>query len=250
MRRLRTGLNSSLVALCTTGFALAVAQDAWERPASGPASGCRSTRRPGRSAPPAGRTRRGQKLNDLLVQWEQQAQSSRRSRSMFTASTRIRQWWDDEEHYIGHAAFKNPQLAYLDFRKVKLQTQARPERQDQEKIGAGHRRRTTARSIRPLSDDCLHRCGGLALSLRRQADFRLPARQGSAATSDRGRAVAVPVQHESGRSETAIQDGLVERKGQGVPGEGLTQVPRRSKDRYSSAWIYLDRDSFCRRGSF
>ncbi len=34
--------------------------------------------------------------------------------------------WDDEEHYTGSAAFEAPQLAYLNFRKVKLQTQADP----------------------------------------------------------------------------------------------------------------------------
>ncbi|HEX3451474.1 MAG TPA: hypothetical protein VHS97_24690, partial [Isosphaeraceae bacterium] len=34
--------------------------------------------------------------------------------------------WGDVEHYLGHAAFKAPQLAFLDFRKVKMQEKADP----------------------------------------------------------------------------------------------------------------------------
>jgi TIGR03009 family protein len=34
--------------------------------------------------------------------------------------------WDDEEHYLGHAAFQAPQLAFLDFRKVKMETKPDP----------------------------------------------------------------------------------------------------------------------------
>ena len=34
--------------------------------------------------------------------------------------------WGDEEQYWGRAAFKSPQLAYLDFRKIKMQEQPDP----------------------------------------------------------------------------------------------------------------------------
>jgi TIGR03009 family protein len=34
--------------------------------------------------------------------------------------------WNDVEHFVGQAAFKTPQLAFLDFRKVKMQKQADP----------------------------------------------------------------------------------------------------------------------------
>jgi TIGR03009 family protein len=34
--------------------------------------------------------------------------------------------WEDEEHYAGHAAFETPQLAHLDFRKVKMQVEPDP----------------------------------------------------------------------------------------------------------------------------
>ena len=39
--------------------------------------------------------------------------------------------WDEEEHYLGHAAFKSPQSAFLDFRKVNLQM--RPDPKDKTK---------------------------------------------------------------------------------------------------------------------
>jgi TIGR03009 family protein len=42
--------------------------------------------------------------------------------------------WGDEEHYWGHAAFKSPQLAYLDFRKIKMQEQADPKDKKKKKL--------------------------------------------------------------------------------------------------------------------
>ena len=35
--------------------------------------------------------------------------------------------WDEEVHYEGRAVFKNPQLAYLDFKKIKTVTQRQGE---------------------------------------------------------------------------------------------------------------------------
>src|SRR5262249_7794248 len=34
--------------------------------------------------------------------------------------------WGDEEHYLGQAKFKTPALAYVDYRKIKMQAQADP----------------------------------------------------------------------------------------------------------------------------
>jgi TIGR03009 family protein len=65
-------------------------------------------------------------MDDLLRLWEGQ---SAKLRSLEVEIYRIDKnpaWWDEEEHYLGHAAFQSPQLAYLDFRKVKLQAQADP----------------------------------------------------------------------------------------------------------------------------
>ena len=65
-------------------------------------------------------------MNDLLIQWEGQ---SAKLTSLEVDVYRVDSnpaWWDDVEHYVGHAAFKSPQLAYLDFRKVKLQAAVDP----------------------------------------------------------------------------------------------------------------------------
>jgi len=73
-------------------------------------------------------------MNELLTQWEGQ---SAKLTSLEVDVYRIDKnsaWWDEEEHYLGHAAFKNPQLAYLDFRKVKLQVQVDPEDKNKKKM--------------------------------------------------------------------------------------------------------------------
>jgi TIGR03009 family protein len=63
-------------------------------------------------------------MDELLRLWEGQ---SAKLRSLEVEIYRIDKnpaWWDEEEHYLGHAAFQAPQLAYLDFRKVRLKAQA------------------------------------------------------------------------------------------------------------------------------
>ena len=113
--------------------------------------------------------------------------------------------WADVEHYLGRAAFKTPQLAFLDFRKVKLQAQADPK--DKKKKVLVPVKKEQQDRLNALRDHRLHRPGSLALSLRRQADLHLSARQESAKTSARGRAAAVSVQHEGRRSHAALPDG-------------------------------------------
>ena len=64
-------------------------------------------------------------MQTLLRLWEAQ---SAKLKTLQLAMYRIDKdpKWGDEEHYFGRAAFKSPQLAYLDFRKVKLHEQADP----------------------------------------------------------------------------------------------------------------------------
>jgi TIGR03009 family protein len=64
-------------------------------------------------------------MQQLLGLWEGQ---SAKLQTLELAMYRIDKdpKWGDEEHYLGRAAFKNPQLAYLDFRKVKMREQADP----------------------------------------------------------------------------------------------------------------------------
>jgi TIGR03009 family protein len=69
-------------------------------------------------------------MQQLLTDWERQ---SEKLKTLELAIYRIDKdpQWGDEEHYLGRAAFKNPQLAFLDFRKVKMQE--KPDAKDKNK---------------------------------------------------------------------------------------------------------------------
>ena len=129
MPRVRTSLISSLVALCTTGFALAVAQDVGNGQA--PARRPGSDRAAARAAAPPAVGLGAEKMNDLLVQWEQQCAKLTSLEVDVYRIDKDPQWWNDEEHYLGHAAFKKPQQAYLNFQKVTLK--AVPDPKDKNK---------------------------------------------------------------------------------------------------------------------
>ena len=114
MSRRRTKWISAFVVLLSMGFALAAAQDA--RNAAQPAQ----RQQPAAKAQPPLMT-----MPQLLADWEGQ---SEKLKTLELAIYRIDKdpQWGDEEHYLGRAAFKNPQLAFLDFRKVKMQEQPDP----------------------------------------------------------------------------------------------------------------------------
>jgi TIGR03009 family protein len=110
MPRLRTILVCPFVAVLATGFALAVAQD------------------DGNNRPPAAKARvqapppippNPRRMEELLKLWEKQ---SEKLKTLEVSIYRIdlSPAWGDEDHYEGHAAFEKPQLAYLDFKQVKL----------------------------------------------------------------------------------------------------------------------------------
>jgi TIGR03009 family protein len=102
-----------LVALFSAGFTLAVAQDRGN--AQKPAQGRRQ------AAAPQPAINMGQ----LLELW---AGQSAKLKTLELNIYRIdeQKAWEEVEHYQGHAAFQAPQLAFLDFRKVKMQDQADP----------------------------------------------------------------------------------------------------------------------------
>ena len=110
MPRLRTFLIPPLVALAATGFAMAVAQDGGGA-RTGPAKNKVSAPAPIRPNPA--------RLAKLLNDWEGQ---SAKLKTLDVSIYRIdlAPAWGDEDHYEGRAVFSRPQLAYLDFRKVKL----------------------------------------------------------------------------------------------------------------------------------
>jgi len=110
MPRLKSIVICPFVALLATGFALAVAQDGGNnRPAA--------ARAKVQAPPPIPPDPR--RMEELLRLWEKK---SKTLSSLEVSIYRIdlSPAWGDEDHYEGHAAFMNPQLAFLDFKKVKL----------------------------------------------------------------------------------------------------------------------------------
>jgi TIGR03009 family protein len=108
-------LISVLTAAFATGFALAVTQDRGDDGAP-------------RVQPPAARAQPRPdpaRMQALLKLWEGQ---SAKLKSLDVSLYRVDRdlAWGDEEHYLGHAAFQNPSLAYIDYRKVKMQAQPDP----------------------------------------------------------------------------------------------------------------------------
>jgi TIGR03009 family protein len=114
MSRPRTIWISPLIALFSAVWPLAAAQEVGNerQPAQ--------RRQPAPDPQPPVMT-----MPQLLADWEGQ---SKKLETLELAIYRIDKdpQWGDEEHYLGRAAFKNPQLAFLDFRKVKMQEQADP----------------------------------------------------------------------------------------------------------------------------
>jgi TIGR03009 family protein len=126
MPRPQTIIVTFLVALAATGIALAVAQDA-------PAKQGVTRKQP------AARTAQAQQqfppgaMDELLSQWEAQ------SAKLVTLEVDIYrtdkdQAWGDESQFSGHAAFKSPDLAYVDYKKVKLLSQPDPKNKNQTKF--------------------------------------------------------------------------------------------------------------------
>ncbi len=111
----------SLLALVAVGPASIMAQEA------APGRVARPAPRAGQAAQPA--ARQGQpndpaKMKWLLKAWEKQ------SEKLKTLDVRIYRIdkdvkWKDEVHFEGRAVFKNPNLAYLDFKKIKLAPDAK-----------------------------------------------------------------------------------------------------------------------------
>ncbi len=120
MPRPTTILGFTISATFATGLALAVPQDQDNLRPAQPA-------RPPAAAPAATAPSRPDpaEMQTLLGLWEGQ---SAKLKSLEVSIYRIDKdaAWGDEEHYQGHAAFRTPSLAYVDYRKVNLQTQPDP----------------------------------------------------------------------------------------------------------------------------
>jgi TIGR03009 family protein len=124
MARARKIWISPMVAVVSLGFALAAAQE------RGNARQPVQRQQPAANPQPPLMT-----MPQLLADWEGQ---SKKLETLELAIYRIDKdpQWGDEEHYVGRAAFKSPQLAFLDFRKVKMQEQADPKDKKKKKLVA------------------------------------------------------------------------------------------------------------------
>ena len=122
MSRPRTIWISPLIALFSTVLTLAAAQEA------------RNAGQPAKRQLPAEEPQRPlMTMPQLLADWEGQ---SKKLETLELAIYRIDKdpQWGDEEHYLGRAAFKTPQLAFLDFRKVKMEEQPDPKDKKKKKL--------------------------------------------------------------------------------------------------------------------
>ena len=118
MPRARRTLFSSVIAVFASSFATALPQDG--------ANGRAPAARPGAVA------QRGQpkaaapnpiQIDDLLKLWERQS-SKLKTLDVWLYRIDKNPQWDEEIHYEGRAVFKSPQLAYLDFKKIKTKRDA------------------------------------------------------------------------------------------------------------------------------
>jgi TIGR03009 family protein len=117
MPRSRTLSISLLFALACAGGPCAVAQDRADRNAT--------AERAGTAAPPAVSRPDPARIQQLLQDWERQSAKLKTLEVDIYRIDKVADW-DDEEHYLGQASFKAPQLANLDFRKVKMDLQPDP----------------------------------------------------------------------------------------------------------------------------
>jgi TIGR03009 family protein len=114
MPRCRTILISPLVAVLAMSFALAIAQDR----GPGGAGTSRPQQPAARKAAPE-QVFPPEAMDELLGLWEGQ---SAKLQTLEVDIYRIDKdtAWGDESHFAGHAAFRSPDLAYVDYRRVKM----------------------------------------------------------------------------------------------------------------------------------
>jgi TIGR03009 family protein len=120
MPRARRILFSSLIAGLATSFSTAFPQDGTDRRAP-------VDQRPGAQAErrqPNAAAAKPIQINDLLMLWERQSEKLK-TLDVFLYRIDKNLKWDEELHYEGRAIFKSPQLAYLNFEKVKTARDAK-----------------------------------------------------------------------------------------------------------------------------
>ncbi|MFO0892223.1 MAG: outer membrane lipoprotein-sorting protein [Isosphaeraceae bacterium] len=190
-----------------------------ERPAAGTDAGQAAARQP---VDPA-------RLEWLLKKWEQQ---STKLKTLDVTILRIDDApaWGDKDYYEGRAFFKSPNLAFIDFRRIKLENKKpvrRPERPQE--VG-----------LHALRADRLHRRGGLAVQQRHAADLHLPAREGRAEEGHRGGPLPFLFNMRADDAKRRYQMTLMSEDKESF---GVSIKPKLKEDResFSMAFVNLDR---------
>ncbi len=119
MRRSRSSLLAVLGAVFTSSFALVLAQERGDDRAQG--AGARVPAQAGAAGAPGGKAAR---MQWLLKAWEGQ---SKKLKTLDVHINRIdlAPAWNEELRFEGRAVFKKPELAYLNFNKVKTTKDAK-----------------------------------------------------------------------------------------------------------------------------
>jgi TIGR03009 family protein len=117
MPRARRILLSSLIALCASSLATVFPQDAADNRAPVARSGANAPVGQAKAVPNQAQ------MQQLLKDWERQSAQLKTLDVWIYRIDRLPAW-DEETHYEGRAVFKSPQLAYLNFKKIKTQRNA------------------------------------------------------------------------------------------------------------------------------
>jgi TIGR03009 family protein len=125
MPRLRPSLIALSLALLATGFESAVAQD-------GDQSSTPARNRAGAQSAQARTQVDPAKMEILLDKWATQSGHLRTLEVLIYRVDKTPGF--DEDHYEGHAAFRNPQLAFLDFRRVKTKLEPDPKDKTKKRV--------------------------------------------------------------------------------------------------------------------
>jgi TIGR03009 family protein len=116
-----------LVAAATTGSALALAQE------QGKAAQGVTRKQPAARQAKAAKQFPPGAMDELLGQWEAQ---SAKLKTLEVDIYRVDQdrAWGDEAQFSGHAAFKSPDLAFVDYKKVALSAEPNPKAKNRPKM--------------------------------------------------------------------------------------------------------------------
>ena len=112
-------------------------------------------------------------MDELLRQWEEQS-AKLKTLEVDIYRTDQDRAWGDEAQFSGHAAFKSPDLAFVDYKKVKLKSEPNPKDKNQPKFvpAQGERRQARSQSRSKRSCAPARRSGTIATTSNKSSSGR------------------------------------------------------------------------------